>query len=238
MKSFVKSDCLDTKINIPDNVEFIELINCPRIKFLSFPESTKIIKCINCKRLDNVVLPKNTESINFKDCFNLKNIILNSGLLRIEHDGFKGCLNLKSIEIPDSVIEFGKFDKLYDYKKEHGCFENFTIVKFIDKPSKDINLLIENEKLKRQIKKYKSMLNIINKDKQNDEQDIIDKQINLSWYDDQCYETYKYSPYIVDFLKSNYKNDKQQNDPKLIPKIKSNFEKLEDKDDSEEPYNW
>ena len=93
MKSFNKSNSLDTIINIPDDTEFIQIINCPKVKFLSFPESTKIIECVNCKRLDNITLPKNTESIYFKNCFSLQHIILNQGLLRISTECFIGYYN-------------------------------------------------------------------------------------------------------------------------------------------------
>lgn len=241
MKSFNKSNSLDTIINIPDDTEFIQIINCPKVKFLSFPESTKIIECVNCKRLDNITLPKNTESIYFKNCFSIQHIILNQGLLRISTECFIGCYNLKSIIIPDSVVEFGINDIIYSCDEENcGCFEKSTTVIFASDLKTNINLLTEDEKIKRQMRKKELISSIINENKNVEcDTEIYDIK-NPSWYNDECYQIYR-KKHISTFAKINYENEikkikmKEQERQERINKIKESSKKS---DDSDEQFNW
>ena len=161
MKQFIKKNDLSITFDFPENVEYIELINCPLIKRIEIPNTVKILKCINCIRLNNVIVPNNVESINFNCCFSLSNIVLNEGLLRIDTDGFKGCKNLKNIYIPDSVVEFGECNSIYDSVESVGCFENYTIVNFEKPTATETNIIIENEKLKRQVKQYQKIINVL-----------------------------------------------------------------------------
>lgn len=195
-------NCLEQTIDIPEGTVFIKLVNCPRLTRVSFPDSIKRIFCKNCKRLDNIFLPNSIESVCFIDCFSLSRIKLNEGLLRIDHQGFKGCPNLKSIYVPSSVVEFGKYDEIYDTDDADGCFERTTEVKFVeDTPSVDI--AIENERLKRLVKKYKTLLGVGESQSEN----LGEPQSNTSqksWYDDSCYDFYKKECYEL-ISEENYR---------------------------------